>query len=76
MARILLVDDDVELSDMLQEYLLRDHFAVEIAHDGETGVSRALSGEVRPRRARRHDARRGRRGSAAPHPAAEPRSRC
>jgi DNA-binding response OmpR family regulator len=46
MVRILLVDDDVELSSMLREYLLRDHFAVEIAHDGETGIRRALSGEV------------------------------
>ena len=46
MVRILLVDDDVELSGMLQEYLLRDHFAVTLAHDGETGVHQALSGEI------------------------------
>ena len=46
MVRILLVDDDVELSGMLREYLLRDRFAVETAHDGETGARRALSGEV------------------------------
>lgn len=40
------MDDDAELSGMLREYLLRERFAVEIAHDGETGVRRALSGEV------------------------------
>jgi two-component system OmpR family response regulator/two-component system response regulator CpxR len=43
-ARILLVDDDVELADMLRDYLERDGFAVEAVPNGETGVVEALSG--------------------------------
>jgi len=43
-ARVLLVDDDVELVEMLRDYLERDGFAVEAAHDGAAGVSAALSG--------------------------------
>ncbi|MEA1647976.1 response regulator transcription factor [Nitrospirillum sp. BR 11164] len=34
MDRILLVDDDVALADMLREYLEQDGFAVDVAHDG------------------------------------------
>ncbi len=45
MSRILLVDDDVELTDMLAEYLTPEGFAVDVAHDGEEGARRALSGE-------------------------------
>jgi len=43
-ARVLLVDDDVELLELLSDYLSRDGFAVTCAHDGSTGVSAALSG--------------------------------
>jgi two-component system OmpR family response regulator/two-component system response regulator CpxR len=43
-ARILLVDDDVELADLLRDYLIRDGFAVEAVPDGESGVAAALSG--------------------------------
>lgn len=43
-ARVLLVDDDAELAEMLREYLLRDGFAVDLAHDGESGVAAALAG--------------------------------
>ena len=43
-ARILLVDDDVELADLLRDYLVRDGFAVEAVPDGESGVAAALSG--------------------------------
>jgi two-component system OmpR family response regulator/two-component system response regulator CpxR len=43
-ARILLVDDDVELADLLRDYLVRDGFAVEVVPDGESGVAAALSG--------------------------------
>lgn len=42
-ARILLVDDDVELTELLRDYLEREGFAVRAAHDGETGVTAALS---------------------------------
>ena len=43
MRKILVVDDDVELAEMLAEYLRPDGFAVDLAHDGadpraETGA--------------------------------------
>jgi two-component system, OmpR family, response regulator len=43
-ARILLVDDDVELAGMLRDYLVRDGFEVQAVPDGESGVTEALSG--------------------------------
>ncbi|MBL8375911.1 response regulator transcription factor [Accumulibacter sp.] len=43
--RILLVDDDVELVDLLRDYLEREGFAVTAAHDGIAGAALALSGE-------------------------------
>ena len=43
-ARILLVDDDVELAGMLRDYLVRDGFEVLAVPDGESGVAEALSG--------------------------------
>ena len=43
-AKVLLIDDDVELVDMLRDYLEREGFAVESAHDGDAGVAAALSG--------------------------------
>lgn len=45
MSQILLVDDDVELCEMLVEYLGSEGFTVDVAHDGESGVQRALSGD-------------------------------
>ena len=44
MSRILLVDDDRELSTMLAEYLAQEGFEVECAHSGEDGLQRALTG--------------------------------
>jgi two-component system OmpR family response regulator len=44
MARILLVDDDVELVAMLRDYFEREGFEVGVAHDGRKGTSEALSG--------------------------------
>ncbi len=44
MAAVLLIDDDVELAGMLADYLRRDGFAVDLAHDGESGVQAALTG--------------------------------
>jgi len=41
---VLLVDDDVELAEMLADYLRRDGFDVQAVHDGATGVMEALSG--------------------------------
>lgn len=43
-ASILLVDDDVELVDMLKEYLEREGFMVAVAHDADAGTAEALSG--------------------------------
>lgn len=43
-ASILLVDDDVELSRMLCEYLESEGFAVDAVFNGADGVERALSG--------------------------------
>lgn len=45
MTRVLLVDDDKELVEMMADYLNREGFEVETAHDGEQGLIRALSGE-------------------------------
>lgn len=44
MTRVLLIDDDVELLDMLSEYLRQEGFDAVTAHDGEKGVAEALSG--------------------------------
>jgi len=43
-SRILLADDDVELGEMLTQYLAAEGFAVDTAHDGETALARARSG--------------------------------
>jgi two-component system, OmpR family, response regulator len=43
-AKVLLVDDDVELVAMLKDYLERDGFEVEAQHTGVTGAIAALSG--------------------------------
>jgi two-component system OmpR family response regulator len=42
---ILLVDDDVELSGLLREYLESEGFHVEVVFNGADSVARALSGE-------------------------------
>lgn len=42
MPRVLLIDDDVELSTLLAEYLSREGFDAHTAHDGETGARRAV----------------------------------
>jgi DNA-binding response OmpR family regulator len=44
-ARVLLADDDVELSDMLSEYLEREGFSVTAVHDGESAARQALEGD-------------------------------
>jgi len=43
--RILLVDDDVELVELLRDYLECEGFAITTAHDGIAGAALALSGE-------------------------------
>lgn len=44
MVKVLLIDDDVELVGMLGEYLEQEGFEVMAVHDGETGLSEALTG--------------------------------
>ena len=44
MERILAVDDDIGLTELLAEYLQPEGFALDAVHDGETGVERILSG--------------------------------
>lgn len=45
MAAVLLVDDDVELAEMLGDYLAQDGFQVTTLHDGEGAIAAALSGD-------------------------------
>lgn len=42
--RILLVDDDVELTDMLRRYLAAEGFEVDVVHNGEAGAMQATAG--------------------------------
>jgi DNA-binding response OmpR family regulator len=44
MDRILVIDDDVELCSLVQEYLQAEGFSVESVHDGERGLQRATAG--------------------------------
>ena len=43
MARILLADNDIELSDMLVDYLGEEGFEVDVAHDGDAALTKALA---------------------------------
>ena len=45
MDKILIIDDDEELCELVSEYLTVEGFEIECANDGETGLARALSGE-------------------------------
>jgi two-component system response regulator CpxR len=42
---ILVVDDDIELCSLVQEYLTSEGFTSQAVHDGEVGLQRGLSGE-------------------------------
>jgi len=45
MNKVLIIDDDEELCDLVSEYLTVEGFQTTAVHDGETGLDRALSGE-------------------------------
>jgi DNA-binding response OmpR family regulator len=45
MERVLVIDDDVALCELLTEYLAPEGFRVESVHDGEEGLERACDGE-------------------------------
>lgn len=42
--RILIIDDDLELCELLEEYLTPEGFAIDTAQDGESGAEKALQG--------------------------------
>lgn len=42
--RILIVEDEVSLAELVAERLRREHYIVDISHDGEEGLYNALSG--------------------------------
>lgn len=44
MDRILVIDDDRDLCDLLTDYLAPEGYDVEAAHDGETGIAAAVAG--------------------------------
>lgn len=43
MNKVLLVDDDIDLTTMLSQYLVREGFDVHAVHDGEAGALEAVS---------------------------------
>ena len=45
MTRILVIDDDEELCDLLKDYLGPEGFEIEAVHDSDKGIERALSNE-------------------------------
>lgn len=45
MHQLLLADDDIELSDMLRQYLETEDFNVTAVHDGESALAEARSGK-------------------------------
>ncbi len=45
MNRVLIVDDDEELCDLVSEYLTAEGFDTTCVHDGESGLKRASSGD-------------------------------
>lgn len=44
MSRLLLVDDDLELCEMLTEYLVNEGFDVDVVHDGDTALEKVRAG--------------------------------
>lgn len=45
MDHVLIVDDDVELTELVAEYLRPEGFDIEAVHSGDRGLERALNGE-------------------------------
>lgn len=45
MDRILLIDDDIELCELVGEFLTSEGFSVAAVHDGEQGVAKVLNGD-------------------------------
>ncbi len=45
MSKILIIDDDEELCELVSEYLSVEGFSTEAVHDGESGLQKALTGD-------------------------------
>jgi DNA-binding response OmpR family regulator len=45
MAKLLLIEDDTHLAQMITEWLRAEHYAVEVTHDGRDGYERLLCSE-------------------------------
>jgi len=45
MSKILIIDDDEELCELVSEYLSVEGFTTEAVHDGESGLQKALNGD-------------------------------
>ena len=45
MSKVLIIDDDEELCDLVSEYLTVEGFETECVHDGESGLKKAISGD-------------------------------
>src|ERR1700692_2090551 len=45
MDHVLVIDDDVELCALVQEYLTAEGFSLKAVHDGEQGLQQAMTGE-------------------------------
>ncbi|MBN1379780.1 MAG: response regulator transcription factor [Gammaproteobacteria bacterium] len=43
MTHLLIADDDIELCDLLQDYLQREGFRVDLAHDGQAAIQNILN---------------------------------
>ncbi|WP_199099532.1 response regulator transcription factor [Dyella sp. ASV21] len=48
MPKILIIDDDRALAGLLAEYLQREGFVVDVAHDSETGLAQLHNSSTRP----------------------------
>jgi len=44
MSEVLLIDDDVELCELVSEYLVGEGFTVDVVHRGDSGLQQALEG--------------------------------
>ncbi len=45
MSKVLIIDDDEELCELVSEYLAVEGFETEAVHDGESGLKNAISGD-------------------------------
>jgi two-component system, OmpR family, response regulator CpxR len=45
MSRILVIDDDIDLCELISDYLASEGFALDTVHNGEEGVRQALTGD-------------------------------